>query len=111
ASRCSTWPWTWRPPTGAGCAGSRPTTCPKWFDKDPARTFRDNVEDELRAIASAEAAYLDAGRAPRPMFDLWQDAYGECARRAPGLGLNGLTAAFGSSLFERALADAAGRLS
>lgn len=84
---------------------------PKWFDKDPARTFRDNVEDELRAIASAEAAYLDAGRAPRPMFDLWQDAYGECARRAPGLGLNGLTAAFGSSLFERALADAAGRLS
>jgi len=72
---------------------------PKWFDKDPARTFRDNVEDELRAIASAEAAYLDAGRAPRPMFDLWQDAYGECARRAPGLGLNGLTAAFGSSLF------------
>src|SRR6185312_2290950 len=83
---------------------------PKWFDKDPACTFRDNVEDELRAIASAEAAYLDAGRAPRPMFDLWQDAYGQCARRAPGLGLNGLTAAFGSSLFERALADAAGRL-
>ena len=32
------------------------------------------------------------------------------ARRA-GLGLNGLTAAFGSALFERALADAAGRLS
>ena len=83
---------------------------PKWFDKDPARSFRDNVADELRAIASAEAAYLDAGRSPRPLFDLWRDAYATCVRRAPELGLNGLTAAFGSSLFERALADAAGRL-
>ncbi len=83
---------------------------PKWFDKDPARTFRDNVEDLLRAIAGAERAYLDAGRTPRPVFDLWRDAYGECARRAPELRVNGLTAAFGSSLFERALADAAGRL-
>lgn len=83
---------------------------PKWFDKDPARTFRDNVDDLLRAVASAERAYLDAGRTPRPVFDLWQDAYGQCARRGPELRLNGLTAAFGSSLFERALADAAGRL-
>lgn len=83
---------------------------PKWFDKDPARTFRDNVEDLLRAIAGAERAYLDTGRTPRPVFDLWRDAYGECARRAPELRVNGLTAAFGSSLFERALADAAGRL-
>ncbi len=83
---------------------------PKWFDKDPARTFRDNVEDELRAIRTAQAAYLDAARTPRPVFDVWRDAYTECVRRAPALGLNGLTAAFGSSLFERALADAAGRL-
>ena len=50
---------------------------PKWFDKDPARTFRDNVEDELRAIRAAQAAYLDAARTPRPVFDVWQDAYAE----------------------------------
>lgn len=84
---------------------------PKWFDKDPAKTFRDNVEDQLASIRAAQAAYLDAGRTPRPVFEIWQEAYAACARGGPRLGLNGLTAAFGSSLFERALADAAGRLS
>jgi hypothetical protein len=83
---------------------------PKWFDKDPARSFQDNVEDLLASIRSAQSVYLDAGRRPRPVFDVWRDAYAECARRGPALRLNGLTAAFGSSLFERALADAAGRL-
>jgi hypothetical protein len=83
---------------------------PKWFDKDPARSFRDNVADELAAIRSAHSAYLDAGRRPRGVFEIWRDAYAECARRGPALGLNGLTVAFGSSLFERALADSAGRL-
>ncbi|MGH7333346.1 MAG: enolase C-terminal domain-like protein [Candidatus Rokuibacteriota bacterium] len=83
---------------------------PKWFDKDPAKSFRDNVTDQLASIGAAQGAYLDAGRAPRPVFDVWSEAYAECARRGPELGLNGLTAAFGSSLFERALADAAGRL-
>ena len=83
---------------------------PKWFDKDPGKSFRDNVTDQLASIRAAQAAYLDAGRTPRPVFDVWQEAYAACARRGPALGLNGLTAAFGSSLFERALADAAGRL-
>jgi hypothetical protein len=83
---------------------------PKWFDKSPTRSFRDNVEDLLTSIRAARAAYLDAGRRPRAVFDVWHDAYAECARRGPERGLNGLTAAFGSSLFERALADAAGRL-
>ena len=84
---------------------------PKWFDKDPAKSFRDNVAAQLASIRAAQAAYLDAARTPRPVFDVWQEAYAACARGGPGLGLNGLTAAFGSSLFERALADAAGRLS
>jgi hypothetical protein len=83
---------------------------PKWFDKDPAKSFRDNVADQLASIRAAQAAYLEAARAPRPVFDVWCDAYAECARRGRELGLNGLTTAFGSSLFERALADAAGRL-
>jgi hypothetical protein len=83
---------------------------PKWFDKDPAKSFRDNVADQLAAIDTAQAVYLDAARSPRSLFDVWCDAYPECARRGAAVGLNGLTAAFGSSLFERALADAAGRL-
>jgi hypothetical protein len=82
----------------------------KWFDKDPSKSVRDNVEDQLAAIRCAHGAYLEAAKAPRPVFDIWLDAYAECRRRAPTLGLNALTAAFGASLFERALADAAGRL-
>ncbi len=83
---------------------------PKWFDKDPRKSFRDNVEDELVSILIARDAYLEAARTPRPVFDVWLEAY--AASRAAGRvrGLNGLTASFGSSFFERALADAAGRL-
>jgi hypothetical protein len=84
---------------------------PKWFDKDPAKSFRDNVEDQLRSIRAAHEAYLSAARAPRPVFDIWVDAYADARRRPAAAGLNSLTASFGSSLFERALADAAGRLS
>lgn len=83
---------------------------PKWFDKDPTKSFRDNVEDELASIRAAETAYLDAARAPRPMFDIWEGAYRASRAQCRALGLNGLTASFGSSFFERALADAAGRL-
>lgn len=83
---------------------------PKWFDKDPRKTFRDNVDDELASIRAAETTYLDAARAPRPIFDIWQEAYGASRTQCRALGLNGLTASFGSSFFERALADAAGRL-
>ena len=83
---------------------------PKWFDKDPRKSFRDNVEDELAAIRAAEAAYLEAARAPRVFFEIWERAYAASRAGALARGLNGLTAAFGSSFFERALADAAGRL-
>jgi len=83
---------------------------PKWFDKDPRKSFRDNVADELAAIRGAEAAYRDAARAPRPFFEIWQDAYAAARGAALARGLNGLTASFGSSFFERALADAAGRV-
>ena len=83
---------------------------PKWFDKNPAKSFRDNVADELASIHAAHTAYLEAGRTPRTVFEIWLDAYPESRRRAGALGLNTLTAAFGSSFFERALADSAGRL-
>ncbi len=83
---------------------------PKWFDKDPTKTFRDNVEDQLASIRAAHEAYLEAARTPRPVFDIWLEAYAASRGRCRDLGLNTLTASFGSSLFERALADAAGRL-
>jgi hypothetical protein len=83
---------------------------PKWFDKDPARSFRDNVKDELVAIRVAHQAYLEASKVPRSVFQIWLDAYAECRSRGPERKLNALTVSFGSSFFERALADAAARL-
>jgi hypothetical protein len=83
---------------------------PKWFDKDPTKSFREDVDDLLASIRAAHAAYLDAARSPRPVFDAWIEAYTDARRRGSGLGLNPLTASFGSSLFERALVDSAGRL-
>jgi hypothetical protein len=83
---------------------------PKWFDKDPARSSRQNIDDLLASISVAEAAYADAARVPRTFWTIWRDAYAEVRRRGAGLGLNPLVAGFGSALFERALADAAGRL-
>ena len=56
---------------------------PKWFDKDPAKSFRDNVTDQLASIRAAQAAYLDAARTPRPVFEVWQEAYAACARGGP----------------------------
>ncbi|MBI2525514.1 MAG: hypothetical protein HYV93_05985 [Candidatus Rokubacteria bacterium] len=36
---------------------------PKWFDKDPAKSFRDNVADQLASIRAAHEAYLSGGEA------------------------------------------------
>ena len=83
---------------------------PKWFDKDPARSFRDNVKDQLIAIRVAHQAYLEAAKVPRSIFQIWLDAFAECRRRGPERKLNALTVSFGSSFFERALSDAAARM-
>lgn len=63
---------------------------PKWFDKDPTKGFRDNVDDQLASIRAAHEAYLTAGRAPRSVFDIWLDARAEARRRGAELGLNSL---------------------
>ncbi|HSE92766.1 MAG TPA: enolase C-terminal domain-like protein [Methylomirabilota bacterium] len=83
---------------------------PKWFDKDPTKSHRRNVEDLIESARDARAAYADAARAPRAFWPIWRDAYAECRRRGAARGFNGLVVSFGSALFERALADAAGRL-
>lgn len=93
---------------GRGYSGDN--LAPKWFDKDPSRSFHDNVKDELVAIRIAHEAYLESAKVPRAVFQIWLDAFAECRRLGPTLNLNPLTIAFGSSFFERALADAAARL-
>jgi hypothetical protein len=83
---------------------------PKWFDKDPRKSARDNIGDLLRSAQDAAAVYAGVAAAPRSVWETWREAYPECRRRGAACGFNGLVASFGSSLFERALVDCAGRL-
>jgi len=81
---------------------------PKWFDKEPGKGDERNIQDLLRSAEIAAEVYGAAGTAPS-LFVLWREAYPECQRRAQAAGLNKLTGAFGSALFERAAIDALGR--
>ena len=81
---------------------------PKWFDKDPAKSYEDNVADLLWAARAARAAYLDAARAAKPFFAIWQAGHAQTVSAGDAHGLNRLTAVHGSTLMERALIDAVG---
>lgn len=83
---------------------------PKWFDKDPEKTFQNNIEDLVTAAKLAGKRYSDAAVSPITPFDLWRTAHPTTLDDGKAAGLNGLTAQFGSSLFERAVVDGAGRL-
>jgi L-alanine-DL-glutamate epimerase-like enolase superfamily enzyme len=82
---------------------------PKWFDKDPAKDYQNNVEDLLFVARSAANTLSDIGSRPASVFSLWQDVYEATLRAGDGRHLNHLTAAFGSTLMERAMTDALGR--
>ena len=81
---------------------------PKWFDKDPAKEYQDNVDDLIAVARAGAAAYQNAGRQAHSVFALWRQGYEETLRFGDAQGLNHLTAAHGSTLMERALIDAVG---
>lgn len=82
---------------------------PKWFDKDPAKDYEENIEDLLYAAQAAVGAYADAGSSARDFFAIWQQGYAATLAAGEDRGLNHLTAAHGSTLMERALIDATGK--
>ena len=80
---------------------------PKWFTKDPAQPFAEEIKAMLRVIRHAlDCATRASGQSP---FDLWwqvqeaQSDWGRTERLAP------LLTQFGTSLVERALLEAVGR--
>ena len=77
---------------------------PKWFDKSPALTNEENVEQLRRAIAIARETYLAAGL--DTAYGHWRSAYAPQVARGAANGLNPLTACFGPALVDRALLDA-----
>lgn len=79
---------------------------PGWFDKNPAKTYRENVDDQLTAYRKAREIYLLLGGQARTAHELWEEAYPRVQEETFASGLNALTASFGSSFLERALIDA-----
>ena len=83
----------------------------RWFDKRPEKSLADNCADLIRTVEVARELYLEAGRdGPRTPFRLFLDSYPEIERQALAEGFNRLGASFGSSMLERAVIDAVGRL-
>ncbi|MBX5162785.1 MULTISPECIES: mandelate racemase [unclassified Rhizobium] len=79
---------------------------PKWFDKNPALTPAQNVDQLRGSIRTAAAASLEAS-APTTLFAAARLNEMETVRRLPG---NPLVAGFGPSLIARAALDAYCRL-
>ncbi len=82
---------------------------PKWFDKDPTKSYADNIDDLVFAARAAANAYTAASTTAASVFDIWRDGYTETLAAGDGRGLNHLTSSHGSTLMERALIDALGK--
>lgn len=79
---------------------------PSWFDKSPAKTFAQQIEDMLWVIAKAETTYRAELASPNEFFSAWratlERVHAACKMRE----LPPLLASFGASVVERAVLDA-----
>jgi hypothetical protein len=94
---------------GGGWGAAAEMLAPKWFDKDPALSNEQNV-DQLRLSLHVARALYTEGRRARTPFGLFADTYhvqqAECGKR----GLNPLIAGYGPALLDRAVLDAVCRV-
>jgi len=79
----------------------------KWFDKNPAFSDAQNL-DQLRQALSV-AIDLYRGRGWSTPFGLYADTYRDQLARGADLGLVPLVASYGPALLDRAILDAVGR--
>jgi hypothetical protein len=89
---------------GAAWGMAAEMLAPKWFDKDPARSDAENVEDLRHALRLARALYTDGG-AGTP-FGLFAERYPLQLAEGKRRGLNPLLAGYGPALLDRAVLDA-----
>jgi L-alanine-DL-glutamate epimerase-like enolase superfamily enzyme len=82
---------------------------PKWFDKSPDLSNEDNYAQLRLALAIAAELYRDAG--PATAFGLFAACYRAQIDAGARRGLNPLVAGYGPALIDRAVLDAACRLS
>jgi hypothetical protein len=79
---------------------------PKWFEKDPAKSARDDVISLLASIERATTAWKKVTATPAPVFAAWREAYSKCVGGFDPTDTSALVRSFGVSLLERALMDA-----
>ncbi len=83
---------------------------PKWFDKDPGKTYEENVEDLIWGARQAASIYAEIASKPGRVFDIWREGYDAMLQQSDERGMNHLTGGHGSSLMERALIDGLGNV-
>jgi hypothetical protein len=79
----------------------------KWFDKNPAYSDAQNLDQLRQAIQLAVELYKDAGT--QTAFDLYANTFAEQQARGARLDLVPLVASYGPALIDRAIVDALGR--
>ena len=79
----------------------------KWFDKNPAFSDAQNLEQLRQSLALAIAAYR--GKGWSTPFALYSGCYGAQIAMGGELGLVPLVASYGPALLDRAILDAVGR--
>jgi hypothetical protein len=78
---------------------------PKWFTKDPATTFEQDLPELLESIVHASDAAVAAAATPISFFDLWRDIDRQQTAWAISRGVPALVAGLGTALVERAVLD------
>ncbi|MDQ7954484.1 MAG: hypothetical protein RET84_01170 [Pseudomonadota bacterium] len=77
---------------------------PRWFDKRPARSQADNVQDLQASLARAVDAY--SGDAPATAFGLFERHYQALMAAGAARGETALSSAYGQAVLDRAVLDA-----
>src|SRR5437762_6457691 len=78
---------------------------PKWFTKNPATTFEQDLSEMLEVISHAAKLAEQIAQAPVSFFDLWRDLYRQQDDWAKTRQLAPLLANLGVSLVERAVLE------
>ena len=85
---------------------------PGWYDKRPNRTFKQDVDELSAALKEAQSTLLALARGgARSVFGFWRELYPQQIAWARARNITDITGNFGTSMVERALIDAAGKLS
>jgi len=83
---------------------------PKWFTKNPATTFEQDLPEMLEVISHATKLAEQIAQTPVSFFDLWRELYRQQDEWARARRLAPLLVNLGVSLVERAVLDGLSRI-